>query len=129
VYGTTQPDRIVVDFAVNGVAVGEDDSTVVVDAADAERTLELSVAGTAPLASVEVVKNNEVIRQFEVSDDPAADLDAYTLATTVTDDEPVTGVRWDEKRGTDDDVYYLRVTQVDGGAAWAGPLWVAVESA
>jgi hypothetical protein len=35
-------------------------------------------------------------------------------------------MRWDDERGTDTDVYYLRVRQADGGMAWAGPLWIEV---
>lgn len=128
VYGTTQPDRILVDFSVNGVAVGERDSTVVVDAVDAERVVTVSVAGTAPLQTVEVVKNNDVLRRIQVTDDRDASLEQYAMTAGIVDDDPVAGIRWDAERGTDDDVYYLRVTQVDGGAAWAGPLWVSLES-
>ena len=42
----------------------------------------------------------------------------------MTDDNPVTGMAWDDDRGSDADVYYLRVEQADGGMAWAGPVWV-----
>jgi hypothetical protein len=124
VYGTSQPHRILVDFAVDGVAVGEQDSTVTVDRVGAERRIEVDVAGTAPLARVTVVKNNEPWFVHEGTDDVDADLDAYTLETAFTDDEPVTGVSFDADRGSDADVYYLRVRQADGGMAWAGPLWV-----
>ncbi|SDM50909.1 Protein of unknown function [Halogranum gelatinilyticum] len=163
VYGTTQPHRIVVDFAVDGTRVGENDSTVVVDDAETERTVEVDVAGTAPLERVEVVKNNEVLAdattltsateglaasdggvddgdgdgdEFAVthlengslaeSVGDTVDLSEYVCTATVTDDEPVTGMAWDEERGTDADVYYVRVTQTDGGMAWVGPVWVEV---
>ncbi len=126
VYGTSQPHRILTDFAVNGVSVGERDSTVTVDAVDAARRIEVEVAGTAPLARVTVVKNNEPWFVHEGTDDASADVDANTLETTVTDDTSVTGVSFDEDRRSDADVYYLRVRQADGGMAWAGPLWVEV---
>jgi len=32
-----------------------------------------------------------------------------------------------DDRGTDEDAYYLRVGQADGGMAWAGPVWAGVE--
>jgi hypothetical protein len=124
VYGTTQPDRIVVDFRVDGVRFGDRNSTVTLPAPDAPREVSLDVAGTAPVATARVVKNNDVWRTARGSDDPDADLDSYTVATSWTDDAPVTGMRWDDGRGTDADVYYARIRQADGGMAWAGPLWV-----
>lgn len=36
----------------------------------------------------------------------------------------MTGTRWDRERGSDADVYHLRVHRAGGGSAWAGPLWV-----
>jgi len=36
----------------------------------------------------------------------------------------VTGMAWDDDRGSDADAYYLRVEQTDDGMAWAGPVWV-----
>jgi hypothetical protein len=127
VYGTTQPDRILVDFRVDGVRVGEAHSRVLLDAPDAERTVRVEVAGTGPLAAVTVVKNNEPWRTWEGTADRTAGLDAYTATVTWTDDEPVRGLSWDDERGTADDVYYLRLRQADDGAAWAGPLWVGVD--
>ena len=65
------------------------------------------VAGTAPLRSVQVVKNNEVAHEqgprgadleFEIEDPGAAD------AT--------------------EDFYYLKVVQEDGELAWSSPIWV-----
>jgi len=124
VYATSQPHRIVAEFAVDGTAVGESDSTVVLDSSDAERTVSYTVAGTAPLSRVTVVRNNEDWHVERGTDDPGADLGAYTTETTVADDDPVTGMAWDDDRGTDADVYYLRVEQADDGMAWAGPIWV-----
>jgi len=124
VYGTTQPNRIIVDFRVDGVRFGDQDSTVTVDAPDAAREVSLAVAGTAPVATARVIRNNEVWRTAEESDDPDAGLETYTLEAAWTDDEPIAGMSWDDGRGTDADVYYARIRQADGGMAWAGPLWV-----
>lgn len=123
VYGTTQPDRILIDFEVNGVRVGESESTVQVDPGE-RRKVGVSVAGTAPLERVTVVRNNEPWRVHEGTDDPDADPASDRLDRT-WDDDPVTGLSWDDDRGTDADVYYLRVWQANGGAAWAGPVWAA----
>jgi hypothetical protein len=129
VYATAQPHRILLDFRVNGTRVGEDGSRVRLDAPDAERTVSVQVAGTAPLDRVTVVRNNEPWRTVDGTDDPHADLDAYTAQREWADDDPVAGMAWDESRGTDADVYYLRVRQTaregrDPGVAWAGPIWV-----
>ncbi|QLH83935.1 DUF3604 domain-containing protein [Halosimplex pelagicum] len=121
VYATSQPHRILAEFAVDGTAVGEDDSTVT---ADGERTVEWLVAGTAPIERVTVVKNNADWHVVGGTTDESAGLDTYTEAGEVTDDEPVTGMAWDDDRGSDADVYYLRVEQADDGMAWAGPVWV-----
>jgi hypothetical protein len=123
VYGTTQPDRIVADLRVAGAPVG---SEVTVDAPDAAREVSVFVAGTGPLERVTVVKNNEpwraVVEPSDGGDGPRA---RRVVERAWTDDAPVTGLSWDDARGTDADVYYLRVHQTDGGAAWAGPTWVA----
>jgi hypothetical protein len=135
VYATSQPHRPLLEFSVNGTRVGEADSTVRLDAPDAPRTVAVSVAGTEPLARVTVVKNNEPWRTVEVTDDPDAPLDSFTLDREWTDDAPVEGMRWDDERGTDADVYYLRVRgagprtrsegfERDPALAWTGPLWV-----
>ncbi|ESP86874.1 DUF3604 domain-containing protein [Candidatus Halobonum tyrrellensis] len=146
VYGTTQPRRILVSLSVDGHRLRDEGSAVAVGGPDAERRVECSVAGTAPLDRVEVVKNNAVWRVAEpddsASDDGAASGEpaaangyerrgdafaAYTLTASFVDDEPLSGIRWDERRGTDDDHYYLRVRQVDGGMAWAGPIWASAD--
>lgn len=127
VYATTQPHRILVDFRVNGVDVaGQTDAVVVESGTPREVTVE--VAGTAPVASVTVVKNNAAWRRVEGADDPGADLDTYTVAGEWTDAGPLSGMSWDEGRGTDGDVYTVRVRLAsdDGfpGMAWVGPIWV-----
>ncbi|MFC4357245.1 DUF3604 domain-containing protein [Halobium salinum] len=144
VYGTTQPNRTLVEFTVDGVGVGEAESTAVVDDPTAEREVTVEVAGDAPLDSVTVVKNAEPWRTWEPESASgekqwaappvsAADggrdtvtLSGFTCEASWTDDDPVEGMAWDDARGSDADAYYVRVEQVDGGAAWAGPVWVAV---
>ena len=92
---------------------------------------------TAPLERVTVVKDNEPWHVVEGTDDHDAPADADACETRVVDDAPVTGMAWDDDRGTEADVYYLRVEQAShgpgddvhslGGAAWAGPLWVTAD--
>jgi hypothetical protein len=128
VYATSQPHRILVDFTVDGVDVAEQGAAVTVDSAESERDIAVSVAGTEPIASVTVVKNNAPWRTIEGTDDPDAALDHYTAAGVWTDDEPLAGMTWDDQRGTDGDVYTVRVRQASDrrhpGMAWVGPIWV-----
>jgi hypothetical protein len=121
VYATSQPHRILVEFAVDGTAPGETDSATV---ADGPRTVTYRVAGSAPVERVTVVKNNENWHVHEGTGDPTAELDTYTVDGEVTDDDPVTGMAWDDERASAADAYYLRVEQADDGMAWAGPVWV-----
>jgi hypothetical protein len=126
VYATSQPHRILLEFSVGGVAVGDAEGTVTVDDAEAEREVRASVAGTAPLESVTVVKNGEAWRTLDRAE--RDDIDAYTAEATWHDDTPVTGPTWDgdgDADGGEADYYYLRVHQHDDGMAWAGPVWVA----
>ena len=131
VYATTQPDRILVDFRVNGVDVAGQSEAVVVDTEDAARDVTVQVAGTAPIERVTVRKNNTVWKTVEGTDDPAADLAAYTATEHWTDSEPIRGMSWDDRRGTAGDVYTLQVKQAPvrefPGAAWVGPIWVETE--
>ncbi|ELZ78112.1 hypothetical protein C455_10533 [Haloferax larsenii JCM 13917] len=129
VYGTSQPHRILADISVAGVSPGENDSTVRLDARDEAREVAVEVAGTAPLERAEVVKNGDVWRTQALTADPDAPLSTYTTNVSWTDDDPVEGMVWDEKRRSEADVYYLRVTQVPRhcefpGSAWVGPVWV-----
>jgi hypothetical protein len=135
VYGTTQPHRILARFTIEDTGVGDAESTVTVASPDEERRVSVEVAGTDPLASVVVVKNNRPWRRYEGTDDPAASLEAYTFEGEWTDTAPVEGMAWEDGRGSEADVYYLRVTQTsprhapdhDPGMAWVGPLWVERE--
>ncbi|MFB6148647.1 MAG: hypothetical protein ABEJ48_03180 [Halobacteriales archaeon] len=104
------------------------DDAVVVDTPETSREITVDVAGTAPIATVTVTKNNTAWRRIDGTDDPNADLDSYTLSGEWTDDAPVTGMAWDERRQTDGDVYTVRVRQASRdrypGMAWVGPIWV-----
>ncbi|PSQ11385.1 hypothetical protein BRC93_05620 [Halobacteriales archaeon QS_5_70_15] len=88
----------------------------------------MGVAGTAPVETVEIVKNNDVWRSAAGGDGPAG-FEAYVAEASFEDDAPVTGISYadGDDRGTDEDAYYLRVVQANGGMAWAGPVWIGVE--
>jgi len=100
-FGTTGA-RIRVEFFVEGRWMGSELSVP----PDAPRRLRVRVLGTAPLKSVELVKNNEDWRSLPCQ--------GHRCEAEVVDDEPV----------GDRGFYYVRVTQADGEMAWSSPVWV-----
>jgi hypothetical protein len=58
-YAVTGNQRFYLDFTVNGSPMGD----IVVDG-DSTRSLALTVAGTAPILKVDLIKNNDVIETF-----------------------------------------------------------------
>ncbi len=107
VYATSGP-RIVLHFAVSGVAMG---GVLRVREPAAPREIEVRAVGTAPIARITCVKNGESL--FSVDGDGGESL---------------------ELRGSDAEAVrpgeylYARVEQVDGGLAWSSPVWIEVES-
>jgi hypothetical protein len=82
------------------------------------RTFSIIAAGTDRLASVELLRNSEVIERAEP--------DALTFVGEFTDETPLDDVLLPPVNETKQPFcfYYLRVTQVDGHTAWASPVWV-----
>ncbi len=100
-YGTTGA-RIFVDFKVNGQFMG---STV---KAGKSAVVYVHVVGTAPIDYVQVWKYEE---DFEIS-------------RTLESETEYLNSRWIDEDPPNGGFYYLRVRQVDGHMAWAGPVWV-----
>jgi len=117
-------NRMIVNFTVNDKEVG-DGSEVYVPDINTPRIINCSIAGTAPIKNITVVKNNQI---FYV--EPGKGLDPnnfsnYKLNFSILDTEPITGTAWDEENNTGGrDFYYLRVLQINGWAGWVGPIWV-----
>jgi hypothetical protein len=68
--------------------------------------LEIKVAGTKPLAKVEVVKDSDVLETFKPG--------KRDYNGTWTDPKPGKGVHY----------YYIRVQQEDGELAWGSPMYI-----
>jgi hypothetical protein len=100
----TSGKRILLSFKVNDHWMGED----IALASDDARRLVVNVTGTAPIQSIDVVKNNEDVHTWE---------------------RPTNGVDvvWDDaSEAKTGDYYYVRVTQEDGEMAWSSPVWLDV---
>jgi hypothetical protein len=68
--------------------------------------LEIKVAGTKPLAKVELLKDSDVVETFKPG--------KRECSGTWTDPKPAKGVHY----------YYLRIQQEDGELAWGSPLYI-----
>ena len=74
--------------------------------ASAAPVLHVKVLGTAPIESVEIVKDGKFVYRSE----PKANAAEFDF----TDNAPGTGESW----------YYVRVMQIDRNMAWSSPMWV-----
>ena len=79
----------------------------------------MSVHGTAPVKSVEVVRNNVEVYAHEA--------DSADVAFEWSDGEALGDVNCPPALycARPFTFYYLRVTQADGEMAWASPIWMA----
>ena len=93
--------RIILDVDIDNQPIGEWMQTP-----RAPQQLQVRVHGTAPIACVVVVRNNQ---DWHVVENPGWDC-TFTL-----EDLPL-------PEGTD--WYYTRVVQQDGNVAWSSPIWV-----
>jgi hypothetical protein len=97
----TTGQRIVVDFKADGHWMGEEYKS------SGAPHLWVKVIGTAPLASVTVVKNN----QDYISRPGTGQEMEFEFEKT--------------ERPRDTDFYYVRVIQQDEEMAWSSPIWIA----
>jgi hypothetical protein len=106
-YATTGP-RIWLDFTVAGEVMGAE----AYRKAGETLPIVVSVEGTAPIASVELLKL--VGGDFRVAH-TLGGTGSSSVSATITDrlDEPT--------------IYYLRVRQDDGEMAWTSPVWIDVK--
>jgi hypothetical protein len=83
------------------------------------RNFRITVAGTAPVEKVEVVRNGDVVFLEETN--------SYIVEMTFCDEDPVDDIiapaAFDELAPFC--YYYLRVTQKDRNQAWSSPIWIS----
>jgi Protein of unknown function (DUF3604) len=107
-YGTTRP-RIILWFAINGRPMGE---TMLLDQEVAtKRELNIRVHGTAPIQSIEIIRNGVPIKKFE--------LNGEDNVLNYIDDKKLTGKNLKTPMH-----YYVRVIQQDGAMVWSSPIWI-----
>jgi hypothetical protein len=109
-------ERMIVTFAVNGVFMGEEGTSRPGEA----RCVQARVIASDPIQEVRVIRNGEEI---------------YTLPGNGREDVTL---NWEDQDTADQLIpvreltderfmyYYLRVETVNGGLAWASPVWIHV---
>ncbi len=147
-YATTWVNRHLIDFSINGIPVGVENSTIYVPNKTSARELSMFVAvDGVSLKANDIVKINriEVFKNSEIFLNETINEIAYS--NIIIDDSDIVGASYDNCILGDDgnyyihekslnpvdpatlntngsDYYYIRVTDTNGGAAWCGPLWV-----
>jgi hypothetical protein len=101
-------DNIVLDVRSGDYLMGDEFKT-------AQPKLNVVVIGTAPLATVEILRNGEVTYTWKPKE-PATEAKFDWV-----DAKPVVNAKQAS-------YYYVRVTQDDGQMAWSSPMWVRVEN-
>jgi len=94
-------DDIVMDVRMGSHLMGE------AFEASSPPPLEAYISGTAPVARLEIIKNNRIVYSSEGT--------GRALRFTYIDREAPAGEAW----------YYVRVEQQDGQLGWSSPIWVS----
>ncbi len=106
-YATTG-EFIVLDFRVNNTLMGSEVHTVTAP------HISVSVQGSAPLHTVEVIRSGQVFSSVHLG----ADKNIASLQFEFDDNIIIP---------QETHYYYLRVLQADGNMAWSSPIWVTFE--
>ena len=93
-------DNIIVDFRIGAALMGD------IIEASAPARLSVRIVGTAPIAQIDVIKNNKYVHQIK----------------PLTND--VSFEFLDNAMETGESYYYVRAEQTDGQLAWSSPIWV-----
>lgn len=115
-YATTGA-RIIITFSLSGAPMGSEINTADKPGCLVNRHLVGTVAGTAPLKAVEIIRNGKVVKSFKP--------DSYWIDYVFDDMEPLEKICLNNKDGKPPFVYYyIRVVQMDGHLAWSSPIWL-----
>jgi hypothetical protein len=103
-FGTTG-DKIFVDFKINQVVMG---ATTTVNKAP---KLEFKAVGQYALNTVEILRNSEVIKTFNLKDNNTLTFEQAYIDKQYLKEKEVL-------------YYYVRVTQINNAIAWSSPIWI-----
>lgn len=116
-YATTGA-RIVMSFEIAGTTMGKELSTKTKPGLSINRYISGTVAGTAPLKSVELIRNGEVVHEWK-------NIKGTNLEFDFDDsEEPSKFALQGDQSPFPFVYYYLRVLQDDKHMAWSSPIWI-----
>jgi hypothetical protein len=119
-YATTGA-RIILLTDIGELSMGEMEGLGMQDERIYEREIRVHIVGTDAIASVEVIRNGQIVHTFESE---GASLQASWLDRT-----PLPMVVLADGEGRRFVFYYVRVRQEDGHCAWSSPVWFDLEPA
>lgn len=102
VYAAT--DNILVDFRL--ITPDAEHLTGDIVETDAPPRFRITVAGTAPIKAVDIIRNNRYVYQLTPN--------ATTVTFEYRDTNPTPGESY----------YYVRILQTNNQVAWASPIWI-----
>ena len=115
-YATTG-ERIIVGLNLAGLPMGSEIDGGLKPGLAVNRHLTGYVAGTSPLRKVELIRNGEVLKEFELNNSQFLDF-------TYDDMDNLADCCIMSKEKKPFVFYYLRVEQEDDHMAWTSPIWV-----
>lgn len=112
--------RIILAWALADEFMGSDIPVRVGDGLMMARQMTIEAYAEAPIASIEIVRNNEVVYQTRPGEESAV--------IEWADEEPLDLIALRPHRRRPAFVfYYIRLLQADGEMAWASPIWLTLE--
>jgi hypothetical protein len=148
-YASTWVNRHYIDFRINDLMVGQNDSTVKVPKVNSTREIEILACADGiskksdkitNIETISIYKNSELWKRYENVNSPIKRIslnDTTTITGTeytncITKDDGNTyiherslkPVNPDTLNTNGQDYYYVRMTDSNGGAAWIGPIWI-----
>ncbi len=106
----TRGERILLHTGINGEMMGGE---LRLQAPDEMRRILISVAGTAPIERIELIRNGSLLGSWPGEG-------RWEMSLTFDDDRPLNSAHPTQRLA----YYYVRVIQEDGGTAWSSPTWV-----
>ncbi len=115
-YATTG-ERIILGFSIAGASIGSELSTKIKPGLVYNRHITGYVAGTGPVASIEIIRNGSTIHTIKP--------EGFTCDFNFDDSEMISQVALPGGNDLPPFVYYyIRILQEDGHIAWSSPIWI-----
>ncbi len=151
-FASTWVSRPYIEFKINGLSVGINDSTVIVPEKNSTRNIYVLVAADGvslkaddivKITRINIYKNSELWKSFDK-------INSLLFKTNLNDTDDISGTSYDDcikKNGNwfihkdslksvdpselntnGEDYYYLRAEFSNNAIAWIGPIWIQVKT-